>query len=292
MEVLSVFISGLSDGIMSGMVLFLIAAGLTLVLGVADILNFAHGALYMLGAYIAYYVFLYFEVYGLALILAPIGLVIVGAFLERFFIRRVYGAGHLYQLFVTYGFILVFDDLMKAIAGIEFKGMPIPEIFVRPPISILGASIPFYNIFTTAIAVAVSIGFWIFLFKTRWGKIIRAGACDAEMLDVVGVNKASVFITVFALGSALAGLGAALAAPGGSVYPGMGSSILIDCFIVVVVGGLGSIKGALVASLLIGLLRSFGVMVSPWLEAAFPFILMVLILLLRPTGLFGRPIRI
>lgn len=285
------FFLGTVTGVTFGLVVFLVGSGLTLIFGVAGVLNFAHGSLYMLGAYFTYFLMIHLGIFGAALILAPIGVGVMGVLLEKFLIKRVYQAPHLFQILLTYAFILIFDDLVKIFAGVEVKDVPMPIIFRRPPISFLGAPIPFYYLFVLIVTFLVIGGLLFFLYRTRFGKTVRAGACDAEILGVVGINVQLVFTMVFALGSFLAGIGGALAGPLRSISIGMGDAILLDSFIIIVVGGLGSIKGAFVAAILLGLVRSWGMMLFPLLEASLPFVFMAIILLVRPQGLFGKQIR-
>jgi branched-chain amino acid transport system permease protein len=270
------------------MVLFLVASGLSLILGVLGVLNFAHGSLYMLGAYFAYTLMSALGNFGVALILAPIGVGILGVVLERFFIKRVYGLPDLYQLLLTYAFILILDDAAKLIWGIFDLSVPVPSLFRRPPITIMESIIPFYYLFIILAGAVLVVGIWLFLAKTKFGKIINAAASDSEMLMCVGINVPLVFTSVFALGSLLAGLGGVIAAPLRSIVPEMGNAIIIESFIVVVIGGMGNIVGTFVVSLLFGLMRSFGILGFPFFELAFIYILMAVVLILRPTGLFGR----
>lgn len=286
------FFLGVVTGGSYGLVLFMVASGLTLIFGVAGVLNFAHGSLYMLGAYFAYFIMIHFGVFGVALIVGSIGVGVVGVLLEKFFVRRVYDGPHLFQILLMYAFMLVFDDLISIFAGPTVKDIAMPAMFQRPPFFLFGVPIPAYYLFILATSVIIVIALRLFLFNTRFGKIVRAGATDPEMLGVVGVNKPLVFSMIFGLGSFLAGLGGALAAPLRSLNPGMGELVLMDSFIIVVIGGIGSIKGAFVAAILLGLIKSWGTMAFPLAEASMPFILMAVILLLRPQGLFGKPARL
>ena len=270
------------------MILFLVASGLSLILGVMGVLNFAHGSLYMVGAYLTYTVMASLGNFGLALILAPIGVGIIGVAMERFFIKRVYGFSELYQLLLTYAFILVFDDAAKLIWGIFDLSVPVPGVFRRPPINVLGSFVPFYYVFIIVAGVAVVTAIWLFLSKTKFGKIINAAASDPEMLMCVGINVPLVYTSVFGLGSLLAGLGGAIASPLRSIIPEMGFAIIIESFVVVVIGGMGNILGTFLVALLFGLMRSFGILGFPFFELAFIYILMAVVLILRPSGLFGR----
>lgn len=270
------------------MVLFLVASGLTLILGVLGVMNFAHGCLYMFGAYLTYTFMAAFGNFGVAMILAPIGVGVLGVVLERFFIKRVYGLPDLYQLLLTYAFILVLDDSAKLIWGIFDLSVPVPSLFRRPPITIMETIVPFYYIFIMAAGAALIFGIWFFLAKTRFGKIINAAASDPEMLMCVGMNVPLVYTSVFALGSLLAGLGGVIASPLRSIVPEMGNAIIIESFIVVVIGGMGNIVGTFLVALLFGLMRSFGILGFPFFELGFIYILMAVILIIRPSGLFGR----
>jgi branched-chain amino acid transport system permease protein len=276
------------NGLIIAMVLFLVASGLTLILGVLGVLNFAHGSLYMIGAYFTYTIMASVGSFGLALILAPIGVGLLGVILERFFIRRVYGLPELYQLLLTYAFILVFDDVVKLIWGIFDLSVRMPSTFRRPPVTFLGSIIPFYYLFVILTGTILVVGIWVFLSKTKFGKIVNAAASDPEMLKCLGINVPLVYTLVFALGSLLAGLGGALAAPLRSMVPGMGFAVVIESFVVVVIGGMGNVVGTFVVALVFGLMRSFGILGFPFFELAFIYILMAVVLIIRPSGLFGK----
>lgn len=282
------FITQITSALIIGMVLFLVASGLSLIFGVLGVLNFAHGSLYMLGAYFAYTLLSIRWNFGIAVILASIGVGVVGVIFERVFIKRIYTSPLLYQLLLGYAFIMVLDDLSKLVWGYEFKSIGVPVAFRRPPIRFLGSFIPSYYIFTIIVGAIVAVLLWLFLSRTKFGKIIRACAHSPEMLGALGINVPLVYMGVFAIGSFLAGLGGVLAGPVRSIYPGMGTSIIIESFIVVVVGGLGSISGALIGAILIGLMKSFGIIGFPFIEESLVFILMAVVLILRPRGLFGK----
>jgi branched-chain amino acid transport system permease protein len=277
-----------TSALILGMVLFLVASGLSLIFGVLGVLNFAHGSLYMLGAYLTYSLLTIQGNFGVAVILASIGVGIFGVVFERVFIKRIYTSPLLYQLLLCYAFILILDDLTKLIWGYEFKNIGVPDAFRRPPVKIFQSFIPSYYIFILIVGGVVALALWIFLARSKFGKIIRAAAHSSEMVGALGINVNLVYAGVFALGSFLAGLGGVLAGPVRSIYPGMGASIIIESFIVVVVGGLGSIGGAFVGAMLIGLMRSFGIIGFPLIEESFVFILMAIILIFRPRGLFGK----
>ena len=270
------------------MILFLIASGLTLIFGVLGVMNFAHGALYMLGAYFVYSAYSAVPSFTLGIVAACLGVGIFGIFFERTFLQRVYGAHILYQLLLTYAFILVLDDVAKVIWGYEFIQFGVPDYFMRPPFEIVGAFIPSYYIFVIIVGFVVAALLYIFLWQTKYGKLIRATAHSDEMVMALGRNTKAIYALVFGIGCIMAGLGGALAAPIRSIYPGMGTDVVVDCFIVVVVGGMGSIPGAFLAAIVIGIVRAFGIIGFPLIEEALVFILMAIVLIVRPQGFFGR----
>jgi branched-chain amino acid transport system permease protein len=275
-----------TSALITGLILFLVASGLSLIFGVMGVLNFAHGSLYMLGAYLSYSL-LRVTGFGPSAVAAALGVAVIGVGLERLFIRRIYRAPLLYQLLLTYAFILVFDDLAKVVWGYDFVSMGVPDAFRRPPLYIGRAPVPTYYVFIIAVGALVALGLWLLLARSRFGRIVRAVADNPTMVSALGINVALVSVAVFALGSFLAGLGGVLAAPVRSIFPGMGFSVLVESFIVVVIGGLGSIGGAFVGALLIGIVRAFGSVAFPALEEGLVFILMAGVLLLRPRGVLG-----
>lgn len=279
-------VNQLTSALITGLILFLVASGLSLIFGVMGVLNFAHGSMYMLGAYFSYSL-LGLGSFGVAALLAALGVAVVGLLLERLFIRHIFRAPLLYQLLLTYAFILVFDDLAKVVWGYDFVSTGVPEPFRRPPMFVGAAPVPVYYAFIVAAGIAVAAALWLLLTRTRFGKIVRATADNPQMVASLGVNVTLVSTGVFALGSFLAGLGGVLAAPVRSIFPGMGFSILVESFIVVVIGGLGSMAGAFVGALLIGFVRAFGSVAFPALEEGLVFMLMAVVLLLRPRGVLG-----
>jgi branched-chain amino acid transport system permease protein len=283
---LSCVVTQTTSALITGLILFLVASGLSLIFGVMGVLNFAHGSLYMLGAYLSFSL-LKVTGFGVATLAAALGVAAIGVILERVFIRRIYRAPLLYQLLLTYAFILVFDDLAKVLWGYDFVSTGVPDAFRRPPLFIGRAPVPAYYVFVIAVGVGVAGGLWFLLARTRFGKVIRAAADNPTMVGALGVNVAAVSMAVFALGSFLAGLGGVLAAPVRSTFPGMGFSILVESFIVVVIGGLGSIGGAFIGALLIGVVRAFGAIAFPALEEGLVFMLMAGVLLTRPRGVLG-----
>ncbi len=271
-----------------GALLFLVAAGLTLIFGVLRVINFAHGSFYMLGAYIALSAYRLTDSYLLAALIAGIGVGLFSLIFERFFMRRVYNADVLLQLLVCYAFILILDDAVKIIWGHEFQSMGMPAAFQTPPLFIGGGIVPVFYVFMMGAAAVIGAILWYVLTRTRIGKIVRAAAHNPTMTSVLGLNTTWIYAGVFVFGGALAGLAGALAAPVRSMSAGMGFSILIESFIVTVIGGMGSVSGALVGALLIGLVRSFGSIGFPLFVEGIMFIAMALILVLKPSGLLGK----
>ncbi|HEX4986760.1 MAG TPA: branched-chain amino acid ABC transporter permease [Burkholderiales bacterium] len=277
-----------TGGFISGMLLFLVAAGLSLIFGTLKVTNFMHGSLYMLGAYFAYTLYNLTGSYTVAVIGAALGVGLFGLIFERFFMSRVYNADVLMQLLVCYGFILILDDAVKIIWGPEFLAMGMPATFQRPPILLAGGVLPVFYLFLIGVTLVVAAALAFLLTRTRAGKIVRAAATNPTMTSALGINTAVVFGGVFALGGLLAGLAGALAVPVRSLVAGMGFSILIESFIVTVIGGMGSVAGALVGALLIGLVRSFGTIGFPLFTEGIMFLFMTAVLIIKPSGLFGK----
>ena len=270
------------------MLLFLVATGLSLIFGTLKVTNFMHGSLYMLGAYFAYTLYNLTGSYTIAVIGAAIGVGLFALVFERLFMSRVYSADVLLQLLVCYAFILILDDAVKIIWGAEFLSMGMPAAFQRPPILLAGGVLPVFYLFLIGVTLLVAVVLGYVITKTRMGKIIRAAAINPTMTSALGINTTLVFGGVFALGGLLAGLAGALAVPVRSMVAGMGFSILIESFIVTVIGGMGSVAGALVGALLIGLVRSFGTIGFPLFTEGIMFLFMTVVLIAKPSGLFGR----
>jgi branched-chain amino acid transport system permease protein len=279
-------------GVSNGMLLFLISAGLSLIFGVLRIINFAHGALFMLGAFIAA------SLAGLvpggaagflaALVGATAGLAVIGIVIEIGVLRRIYHAPHELQLLVTFALVFILGDATKLIWGREDHSVAVPDPLVGAAHA-LGVTFPTYRLFLIAVGIVIAIALWLVLHRTRWGVFVRAATMDRAMLSALGVNTRTLFTTVFALGAGLAGLGGALAAPVVAVGPGLHVQVIIDAFVVVVIGGMGSVMGALVASLLVGIVNAFGVLAFPSLAVVLTFVCMAIVLIVRPWGLFGVP---
>jgi branched-chain amino acid transport system permease protein len=299
----SVFLAQLLNGLQYGLLLFLIASGLTLIFGVLNVINLAHGSLFMMGAYAAFLVVRSFDTLWLALPVA-IGLgVVLGLLLERFLFRYFYNREHLDQVLLTFALILLFEEFRSLLVGNDFHSVPIPAALnFSLPIT-AAFSYAAYRFVVIAVCLVLAAGLFWWVERTRMGAIIRAAAEKPEMVQVLGIDASRVHLTVFAVGTALAMAAGALAAPLTSVYPNMGDGLLIISFVVVVVGGLGSISGAFWSALLIGLVDTLGKAYGPAfasrggagavIAAAASmsvYILMVGVLLFRPTGLFGgRP---
>jgi len=274
-------------GLTEAMYLWLVAAGLSLIFGVLRVLNFAHGALYMIGAYLTYAVFR--AVGGnfwVALLVGPVLVSLIGWAMEVVFLRRVYRADVAFQLLLTFAFVLIFDDVVKLVFGPVYQSPPTPRS-LSGAVMVFGSPLPTYHLFILAAGGAVALGLWLFLEKTRWGLLVRATAADREMARALGVRSSRLFTGVFMLGAWLAGLGGALSIPVRSISPGMGELIIIEAFVVVVLGGLGSLRGAFIGSLAIGLLHAYGIVFLPVFELALAYLVMAAVLVVRPWGLFG-----
>ena len=269
--------------------LIMLASGLALIYGLRDVINFGHGAIYMLGAYLAFSLTQYTGNLMIAILMGLPLAVVFGLFLERIFIARLYGRDHLYQVLLTYGLILVLDESRSLIWGNDVHGVPVPPLFDWSIPLTNTLSYPVYRLLISAICLAIAGGMYLLIQKTRLGMMIRAGAANREMTQALGIDIGLVHGFVFALGVVLAALSGMVAAPVSSVFPGMGGQILIVTFVVVVIGGIGSIKGALIGALLIGLVDTFGKVLVPQIAGMAVYLLMGLVLLLRPAGLFGRP---
>jgi branched-chain amino acid transport system permease protein len=274
-------------GLVYGMLLFLVASGLTLVFGMMRILNMAHASFYMLGAYGAYSVVVRTDNYWLALLIVPIVIGFFGVLIERFLLRRNAARGAVPELLLTYGLFFMIGELVLLNWGSFALQVPAPT-YLQGSIPLLGAQYPTYRIFIFAVSCLICLAMMLVLLHTRIGIIIRAAVSDGEMVSALGINTSFVRSAVFGAGAALAGLAGAIAAPFLQADPSMAAAILVDAFVVVVVGGFGSLLGALVAALLIGQVQSFGILFVPEFAMVFQFILMAAVLIFRPQGLFGE----
>ena len=278
------------NGLAYGALLFLLSAGLTLIFGMLDIVNLAHGSFYMLGAYAGIVTLAVTGNFWVAALVAPLVVGVVGALVERGLLRPLYRRSPLDQVLLTFGLIYLFEDLIKWGWGGRIRSIAPPEIF-SGRMTLFGVTLPAYRVFVIAFGVLMAILLWIVIEKTRLGAVIRAGVYDAEMTAGLGIDIGRVFTLVFAFGAALGGLSGVIAGPIQSAYPSMGVSILIPALIVVVVGGLGSLKGSFVGSLVIGQAETFGKVWFPSVSMLMIYLVMALIVLARPQGLFGRPLR-
>jgi branched-subunit amino acid ABC-type transport system permease component len=275
-------------GLSLAMYLWLISAGLTIIFGVLRIVNFAHGSLFMVGAYLAYTFYGLMKLpFPLAILLSLLGTGFLGFVMERVFLRRLYGLDEAYQLILTFGFILILDDAVKLIWGGVFKIPPMPE-FLDGAWPVLGRSFPVYNAFVIAVGVVVAFALWWLFEKTWWGRVVRATAADREMASAIGINVLRVFSAVFVVGAMLAALGGAIGTPVRVAAPGIGAAMIIQAFIITVIGGLGNLKGAFVSSLIVGVLSAYGTLYFPVFELFFIFVIMAVVLMIRPQGLFAR----
>jgi len=282
------------NGLTYAMFLFLIASGLSLILGVLGILNFAHGSLYMVGAYLTHHLVSHFidtpGHFWLAVILGSVIVAGIGVIIESAFLRHLYKREELYQLLFTYALVLIIGDFAKIIWGTGQLSVTRPAI-LQGAVEILGIYFPKYNIFIIMLGPCIAFLFWFILLRTRWGRMIRAAALDREALGSLGVNVSRLYTIVFFIGAWLAGLGGALVSPVSAIVPGMDVEIIVNAFIVVVIGGLGSFWGTFLGSLIVGQVYSLGILVLPRLSLVFIYVLMALVLILRPWGLLGRPLQ-
>jgi branched-chain amino acid transport system permease protein len=283
---LPIFLIQILNGVQYGLLLFLVASGLTLIFGIMGVINLAHGSFYMLGAYAA---FTLSSLTGNLFTAITLGVILAVAFgyaLEWVFFSFLYRRNHLQQVLLTYGLILVFEELRSLAVGDDVHGVPVPaSLSASIP---LGSTMtyPVYNLFISAACLVVAALLFVLLRRTKLGMMIRAGASNREMVQSLGIDINFLFRVVFALGVALAAFAGMIAAPASSVYPGMGNQVLIICFVVVVIGGIGSVIGALVAALLIGFIDTFGKVFLADYSGILIYLLMAIILVWRPEGLF------
>jgi branched-chain amino acid transport system permease protein len=274
-----------------GLLLFLVASGLTLIFGIMGVINLAHGSFYMIGAYMAYALAPivaatfgggFFATLAFGLVLA----VLLGYVLEWAFFSFLYEREHLQQVLMTYGLILVFEELRSILVGDDVHGVAAPAMLAGTIALGDVMTYPVYRLFISAVCLLLAAGMFVVLRRTRLGMMIRAGSTNREMVQSLGIDIKFLYRVVFAAGVAVAVLAGMVAAPVSSVYPGMGNSVLIICFVVVVIGGIGSIRGALLAALLIGAVDTFGKVLLPQAAGVLVYVLMALILLWKPDGLF------
>ena len=283
---LTTFLIQCLNSVQYGLLLFLVASGLTLIFGIMGVINLAHGSFYMIGAYLAFSLSSLLGSLPLALAVGIVLAVAFGYLLEWVFFSYLYDREHLQQVLMTYGLILVFEELRSLLVGDDVHGVAIPELLAGSIAIGNGMTYPVYRLFVSGLCLALALGMYVLISKTRLGMMVRAGATNREMVQSLGINITLLYRVVFAVGVALAVFAGMIAAPMSSVYPGMGGQVLIICFVVVVIGGIGSIKGALIAALLIGFVDTFGKVLWQEGAGALVYVLMAGILLWRPAGLF------
>jgi branched-chain amino acid transport system permease protein len=288
---LATFLIQCLNSLQYGLLLFLVASGLTLIFGIMGVINLAHGSFYMIGAYMAYALAPvvagtfgggFFAALALGLVLA----VLLGYGLEWAFFSFLYQREHLQQVLMTYGLILVFEELRSLLVGDDVHGVAVPPVLSGSIALGETMSYPVYRLFVSAVCLLLAGGMYLVFTRTRLGMMIRAGSANREMVQSLGIDVQFLYRVVFAAGVAIAVLAGMVAAPVSSVYPGMGNTVLIVCFVVVVIGGIGSIRGALLAALLIGFVDTFGKVLLPQAAGVLVYVLMALILLWKPDGLF------
>ena len=282
------FLAQCLNAVQYGLLLFLVASGLTLIFGIMGVINLAHGSFYMIGAYLAWALSPLFGDQFLLQLLAGMALAaLLGFVLEWLFFSYLYQRDHLQQVLMTYALILVAEEVRSIVAGNDVHGVQVPG-WLSGSVDLGLMSYPVYNLFACAACLLVALGLYLVVNKTRLGMMIRAGASNRDMVRGLGINVTMLYRIVFAAGVALAALAGMIAAPMSSVYPGMGGGILIICFVVVVIGGIGSISGALLASLLVGLVDTFGKVFFSQFSGLSVYLLMALILIWRPQGLVSK----
>ena len=284
----AIFLIHLLNSVQYGLLLFLVASGLTLIFGIMGIINLAHGSFYMIGAYLAFSLTAAIGNFWLALALGVVLSVLVGLVIEWLLIQRLYHRDHLYQVLLTYGLILIFEEARSLIWGDDVHGVQVPEFlnFSIPLTETLSYQV--YRLAMSGICLLLAAGMYFLIQHTRLGMMIRAGASNREMVRVLGIHIGLLYRLVFALGIALAAFAGMLGSPISSVFPGMGNQVLIVSFVVVVIGGIGSVRGALVAALLIGVADTFGKVLVPQIAGMTAYLPMAAVLLWRPEGLFKR----
>lgn len=285
---LSLLMLQLMTGIALGAVYALLALGLSLIFGMLTVVNFAHGAFFMVGAFLGVYFLGLTGNFWFSLLLTPIAVGAIGLVTERFLVRALYGRGIDYPLLLTFGLSYVMVEAMRIAFGIEGLSSSTPAA-LRGAVNLGFGYFPLYRLFLIGATAAVVLALWLFIEKTRFGLIIRAGSRDPEIVRVLGIDIARVWLMVFGLGTAIAGLSGVLAAPTRAVNPEMGISVLAESFVVTVVGGMGSLPGAVVAGLLVGVVYSMTSLFAPDLAELSIFVLMAVVLLIRPQGFFGKP---
>ena len=280
------FLIQLLNSLQYGLLLFMLAAGLTLIFGIMGVVNLAHGSFYMIGAYLAWFLTAQLGSLTAAIVLGAVLAVALGWVLEWALFRHFYQRDHLDQVLLTFGLIYIFEELRSIFWGDDVHAVQVPQVLDWSIRLTDNLSYPAYRLVMSGVCVLLAIGLYLLIGKTRLGMKIRAGAFNREMAESLGINIRLIHGVVFALGVGLAAVAGMIASPVSSVYPGMGSSVLIMCFVVVVIGGIGSVRGALVAALLVGLVDTFGKVLVPQIAGMAVYMLMALVLLYKPEGLF------
>ncbi len=282
------FLIQLLNGVQYGLLLFMLAAGLTLIFGIMGVVNVAHGSFYMLGAYLAWSLSSLLGSLALAIIVGAALAVLFGLALEWLLFRHFYKRDHLDQVLLTFGLIYIFEELRSILWGDDVHGVNVPALLGASLPLTENLSYPVYRLFMSGLCIALAMGLYAMISKTRLGMKIRAGAFNRDMAESLGVNIKRIHAIVFALGVGLATVAGMIAAPISSVYPNMGSQVLIMCFVVVVIGGIGSVRGAFISALLVGLVDTFGKVLLPQVAGMLVYMLMAAVLLWKPEGLFKQ----
>ena len=282
------FFIQLLNSVQYGLLLFLLAAGLTLIFGIMGVVNLAHGAFYMLGAYIAYALTAAWGNLALAIVVGTLISIAIGWGLEKVLFHRFYHRSHLDQVLLTFGLIYILEEIRSMLWGDDVHSVAVPAVLDWSIQLTENLSYPAYRLFMLAMCSALALGLWLLISKTKLGMKIRAGAFNSDMAQALGINIVRLHSLVFAMGVALAALSGMLIAPLSSVYPHMGAQVLIMCFVVVVIGGIGSVRGALTAALLVGLVDTFGKVLLPQFASMLVYVLMAMVLLYKPEGLFKQ----
>ncbi|HEY8050099.1 MAG TPA: branched-chain amino acid ABC transporter permease [Ramlibacter sp.] len=287
MDIPSFFIQVLNS-VQYGLLLFMLAAGLTLIFGIMGVVNLAHGSFYMLGAYVAWSLAAMSGSFVIAVVGGAALSVVFGLLLERLLFRHFYDRDHLDQVLLTFGLIYIFEEMRSILWGDDVHGVTVPSLLSASVPLTDTMSYPVYRLFMSGVCIALALGLYWLISKTRLGMKIRAGAFNREMAEALGIDIRLIHAVVFALGVGLAMVAGMIAAPISSVYPNMGSQVLIMCFVVVVIGGIGSVRGALVAALLVGFVDTFGKVLLPGIAGMLVYMLMAGVLLFKPEGLFRQ----
>ncbi|QET04789.1 branched-chain amino acid ABC transporter permease [Cupriavidus pauculus] len=277
----------LVTGLALGSIYVLIGVGLSLVFGLLTVVNFAHGAFFMVGAYVGLLVYARTGSFWLCMLVVPLATAALGMLAERFLIRPLYGRGIDYPLLLTFGLAYVLMDLVRMGFGVQGEQLETPEL-LQGAVDIGIGMFPLYRLFLIGVTALVLLALWLLLERTRFGLIVRAGARDALVLRTLGINMSTVWLAIFGAGTAIAGLAGLLAAPMRGASPEMGVPVLVEAFVITVVGGMGSLGGAVVAGLIVGVVVSFTTLFQPEFADFSMFALMAIMLIVRPNGLFGR----